>query len=60
MNSLEALDLLFKNVEENFKRKIQLHKLEVPELEKKCYALIKKDLEKLENLSNLELDLERR
>lgn len=35
MNSLEALDLLFKNVEENFKRKIQLHKLEVPELEKK-------------------------
>lgn len=42
MNSLEALDLLFKNVEENFKRKIQLHKLEVPELEKKMLCTYQK------------------
>ena len=50
MNSKEALELLFKNVEENFKKRIRIKNYYVPQLEKDCYEIIKQDLDRLESL----------
>ena len=48
MSSKEALELLFKNVKENFEKRIRFINYDVPELETECYEQIKQDLERLE------------
>ena len=53
MTSKEALELLFKNVEENFKKRIRIKNYYVPQLEKDCYEIIKQDLDRLEVLISI-------
>lgn len=53
MNSKQALELLFKNVKENFNKRIRFKNYDLPKLEENCYEQIKQDLDKLEKLEKV-------